>query len=165
MLQTCRHIVHSQVVKVFSLQAACQLGSHDTIQQHILSETFPHSRPKRRTGDIHHRRINPRNEAGPCLVGSYLSYSTRNGRIETGTLSHFLRKECRAPSIAGTMYLVDTINFRYATLLKGSKVEGADDVRPLLGRLGSPKRDIQNGAHLVLAKYIVHCIGRKQSSC
>ena len=163
-LQASRHVLHPHAVRVVALQAARQFRSHDAVQQDVLAKAFPYTGPERRTRNVHHRRIDPGDEAGSGLVRRYLSDAAGNGGVEAGALSHFLRKERRAPSIAGAMYLVDAVDLRHTTLLQRCLVESTDDVGPFLGRLGSAKRDIQYGAHPVLAEDIIDRVCRKQSA-
>ena len=154
-LQTSCHVLHPHMVGVIALKTTCQLGSHDAVQQHVLAEALPHAGPERRTCHIHDGRIHPGNEAGTALVSRYLTDAAGDGSIEAGALSHFLREERRAPGVAGTVNLVDTIYLRHTALLHGSLVEGADDVCPLLWRLRHTERHVQDGAYAVLPEHVI----------
>ena len=63
------------------------------------------------------------------------------------------------------MYLVHTIDLWHTTLLERSLIEGPDDVRPDLWRLGNIKRHIQYGTNPVLAEHFIHSICRKHAAC
>ena len=146
------------MVRIIPLIAEHRLARHLTIEVDIFAVTFPHTAPQRLTPQIHHGRIDPRNETRTALIGRYFADAARNVAIEGSRLSHLLRKEGCPPGVAGTMNLIYTIDLRHTgTRLHRPLVELPDEGTPCFRFLRHTLGNIQNAAHMILVKHFLKC--------
>ena len=99
MLDGNGHVLRVDMVRVRTLKAEGLLHSHTGLHIRVLAVALPHARPALVAAQVKGRGEDPRNIAGPGLVGADASHLVGESVVERGCKREFLREEGGAGGI------------------------------------------------------------------
>ena len=93
MLDGDGYVLRIDMVRVRALQAEGLLHAHTRLNVRVLAVALPHARPALVAAQVEGRSEDPRDIAGPGLVGADASHLVGESVVERGCKREFLREE------------------------------------------------------------------------
>ena len=131
MLYRGGYIMSAYLIRVVALKAFDLLGSHDGVDQRVLSVVFPYTTPTRIAGKVNSWGICPRAVCSAGLISGDFSSSTGQYRIKRCTYVYVLREQYTTESVGCTVILIKTIYARDTDFFHRHFLDLANQLFPL----------------------------------